>query len=184
MMVESIAKNRKVYGVLGEYESAADIYHACEKVRDAGYKKWDACTPFPVHGLEHAMGLPASRLPWFVLLAGIIGGGGILVFIIWASVYDYPLNIGGKPTWSIPAFVPIVFECTVLLAALTAAFGMLAINRLPTFNHPLFNIKKFENVTDDRFFIIIEKTDPLFNIDSAEKLLRSTGAANTEIVEH
>lgn len=177
-------KNQQLYGLVAEYDSAAQIYHACEKVRDAGYKKWDACTPFPVHGLDKAMGLPSSKLPWFVLVAGILGGTGILVFAVWASAYDYPLNIGGKPTWSIPAFIPVVFECTVLLSALTAAFGMFVINKLPTFNHPLFNLKSFEKVTDDKFFIVIEKSDLLFDLVATEKLLHSTGASSTQIVEH
>lgn len=184
MKEEKIAKDRKVFGLLGEYKTASEIFHACEVVRDAGYKKWDACTPFPVHGLEHAMGLRASRLPWFVLLAGMVGGGGIIVFMIWASAFDYPLNIGGKPTWSIPAFIPVVFECTVLLSALTAAFGMFAVNRMPTYHHPLFNVKNFEGVTDDKFFIVIEHSDPLFALELTEELLKSTGAVNIEIVEH
>jgi len=179
-----LTKGKGLFGIVAEYDTASDVYHACEMVRNAGYKKWDACTPFPVHGLEKAMGLPSSKLPWFVLLAGFIGGGGILGFIIWAAAYDYPLNIGGKPTWSIPAFVPIVFECTVLLSALTAAFGMFAINKMPTYHHPLFNLKRFDRVTDDKFFIIIEKADPLFDKERTEKLLKATGAANTELVEH
>lgn len=174
---------KKVWGLLAEYKSASDIYNASKKVRDAGYKKWDACTPFPVHGLEHAMGLKPSILPWFVLCAGLIGGILSLFFIIWTSAYDYPLNIGGKPTWSIPAFIPIVFEVVVLFSALTAVFGMFLLNKLPTYNHPLFSSKRFEKSTDDKFFIIIESSDPEYNLLKTEELLMSSGATHLEKVE-
>ncbi|MDA0712462.1 MAG: DUF3341 domain-containing protein [bacterium] len=172
-----------IYGVLAEYDTASGIYHACEKVRDAGYKKWDACTPFPVHGLDKAMGLPPSKLPWFVLLAGISGATLAILFMVWVSAFDYPLNIGGKPTWSIPAFIPVMFEVTILFSALTTVFGMFYMNRLPTFNHPLFKSVRFEKVTDDKFFIVIESSDPHFNREATAKLLVDSGAVNTEVVE-
>jgi len=176
------SKNKKV-GILAEFDSASKIYHACEKVRDAGYRKWDACTPFPVHGLEKAMGLKASHLPWFVLIAGLTGL--ILGFwlIIWVSVYDYPLNIGGKPTWSIPAFVPVIFEIVVLFSALTAAFGMFVFNKLPTFHHWTFNSKRFERVTDDKFFIMIDGSDGEYEKIRTSNLLNSAGATHLEILE-
>lgn len=174
----------QTYGILAEYDSAHDIYEACKKVRDAGYKKWDACTPFAVHGLDKAMGLPASRLPWMVLAAGLTGGISITVLMLWVSVIEYPLNIGGKPMMSIPAFVPVAFECTILLAALTAVFGMFFLNRLPTLHHPLFNSKSFERVTDDRFFIVIETQDPKFDMTQTKQLLTETGAVKLEVLEH
>lgn len=172
------------YGLLAEYESAHGIYEACEKVRDAGYKKWDACTPFPVHGLDKAMGLPASKLPWMVLCAGTTGATLAILFMVWVSAYDYPLNIGGKPTWSIPAFIPVMFEVTILFSALTTVFGMFFLNRLPTFHHPLFHSKRFERVTNDRFFIVIECEDPLFEMNQTQRLLESTGAVSLEVVEN
>lgn len=172
------------YGILAEYDSAHDIYEACKVVRNAGYQKWDACTPFPVHGLEKAMGLKASVLPWMVLVAGITGGVSIMLFMIWCSVWDYPLNIGGKPTWSIPAFIPETFELTILFAALTSAFGMFFLNRLPTWHHPLFQSKRFERVTDDKFFIVIESADPRFEMTQTQKMLEQTGAVKLEILEH
>lgn len=172
-----------IYGVLAEYDTAAGVYHACEKVRDAGYKKWDACTPFPVHGLEKAMGLPPSKLPWFVLCAGITGASLAILFMVWVSAFDYPLNIGGKPTWSIPAFIPVMFEVTILFSALTTVFGMFYMNRLPTFNHPLFQSVRFEKVTDDKFFIVIESSDPHFNREETLRFLVESGASNTEVVE-
>ena len=106
------------------------------------------------------------------------------VFMVWVSVYDYPLNIGGKPTWSLPAFVPPAFEVTILFSALTAVFGMFALNRLPTWNHPLFNSKRFERVTDDRFFIVIECQDPQFDMTKTQKLLEDSGAVKLEILEN
>lgn len=174
----------QTYGILAEYESAHDIYEACKKVRDAGYKNWDACSPFPVHGLDKAMGLPASRLPWAVLIAGLSGGILSTILMLWVSAIDYPLNIGGKPMLSIPAFVPVAFECTILFAALTAVFGMFFINRMPTLHHPLFNSERFNRVTDDRFFIVVETQDPNFDMTKTKELLSGTGAVKLETLEH
>ncbi len=171
------------YGLLAEYDSTHGIFEACQKVRDAGYKKWDACTPFPVHGLEKAMGLPASKLPWMVLGAAITGASLAIIFMVWVSAFDYPLNIGGKPTWSIPAFIPVMFEITILFSALTTVFGMIWLNRLPAWHHPLFQSIRFERVTDDKFFIVIESSDPLFDQKRTQKLLEDTGAIKTEVLE-
>lgn len=173
----------KTFGLLAEYETTPALYHACEDVRDAGYQKWDACTPFPVHGLERAMGVKPSVLPWMVLFAGLFGGTFALTFLIWSSAYDYPLNIGGKPLWSVPAFIPITFEVTVLLSALTAAFGMLFLNRLPTLYHPAFASERFARVTDDRFFIIIEADDVKFDEEKTKALLEKSGATHIEVLE-
>lgn len=171
------------YGLLAQYETPADIFHACEQVRDAGYSKWDACTPFPVHGLEGAMGLKPSPLPWFVLAAGLTGGIFAIVFMVWTSAFDYPLNIGGKPTWSIPAFIPITFEFTVLLSCVTCFFTLWFLCRLPQLYHPAFKSKSFEKVTDDKFFIIIESADPKFDLAKTKKLLEETGASLIEELE-
>jgi len=168
--------NTKVWGIMAEYSTPRAIYNACKKVRDAGYKKWDACTPFPVHGLERAMGLSASYLPWLVLIAGLAGGILALIGTSWVSVIEYPLNIAGKPLLSIPAFIPIIFEVTILFSALTTVFGMLAINQLPRFNHPVFNNTRFKQVTDNKFFIIIESQDINFNMKETLQLLESTDA--------
>lgn len=173
----------KTCGLLAQYETTRDLYHACEKVRDAGYSKWDACTPFPVHGLDKAMGLKPSILPWLVLGGGLTGGISALSFMIWASAYDYPLNIGGKPTWSIPAFIPITFEVTVLLSCLTAFFGLWFLCRLPQLYHPAFRSTAFERVTDDKFFILIDADDPKFDLEKTKKLLEETGATLVEELE-
>ena len=174
------SNNEEVFGLLAEFNTAADIYHACERVRDAGYQKWDACTPFPVHNLDKAMGLKPSALPWMVLGAGIFGGTFLMGFMIWVADIAYPLNIGGKPTWSIPAFVPPAFEFTILFAALTSAFGMLALNHLPKWHHPLFSSKRFERATDDKFFIVIERSDDHFDLRRTRQLLESSGATVVE----
>jgi hypothetical protein len=171
-----------LFGALAEFATPAELYHACEGVRDAGYTKWDAHAPFPVHGLERAMGLKASRLPWVVLLlalGGVVAGMGLQG---WVSTTAYPLVISGKPFFSWPAFVPVTFELAVLGGALGAVFGMFAMNQLPTLHHPLFNSKRFERASDDGFFISIESWDPQFDRDQTMDLLRRLGAKEVELV--
>ena len=181
--VMTMSENNKLYGLLAEYDSAASIFSACEKVRDAGFKKWDACTPFCVHNLDKAMGLKPSFLPWIVLCMGITGGCSALAFMLWTSVVDYPLNIGGKPLWSIPAYIPVTFEVTVLFSCLTACFGMFFICRLPMLHHPLFESERFKQVTNDKFFIVIESADDQFDLAATRALLEDSGAAHVEEVE-
>jgi hypothetical protein len=174
---------RKTYGLLAEYDTAAAIYHACEKVRDAGYSRWDSHTPFPVHNLDKAMGLPASRLPWLVLIGGLTGAGGGLLLQWWVATQAQELVISGKPHFSWQAFVPVTFELMVLFAAATAVIGMLALNRLPQLYHSLFRSRRFEKVTDDKFFISIEATDPKYDEERTAELLRQAGATHVELVE-
>lgn len=173
-----------MYGLLAEYESPHAICEACKKVRAAGYKHWDSCTPFPVHGLDKAMGLKDSQLPWMVLVAAVTGCSLAFWFMIWVSAYDYPLNIGGKPTWSVAAFIPVAFEVTILFSALTTVFGMFCLNCLPRWNHPVFQSKRFERVTDDKFFIVIESQDSLFEPGATQRLLEQTGAVKIEVLEN
>lgn len=171
------------FGVLAEFPSPAALYHACERVRDAGYTRWDAHSPFPVHGLERAMGLRRSRLPWIILIAGLTGA--VLGFGLqwWVHASAYPLVISGKPYFAWPAFIPITFELGVLFGALGAVIGMLAMNRLPMHYHPLFHSKVFERVTDDAFFISIESWDPKFDAAVTRSLLEGLGARSVELVE-
>lgn len=171
------------YGILAEFATPADLYHACERVRDAGFTRWDAHTPFPVHGLEGAMGLPRSPLPWIVLGMGLTGAAVGFALQWWVHVSAYPLVISGKPFFAWPAMIPITFELGVLFAALGAVFGMLGLNRLPMHHHPLFRSKVFERVTDDAFFISIESWDPRFDPTATGKLLESLGARRVELVE-
>lgn len=173
----------KLWGVLAQYENPAVLYHACEKVRDEGYQSWDACTPFPVHGLEKAMGVKPSVLPWIVLVVGIGGSLFMLGFQIYAMKYLYPFIVGGKPLLSIPAFVPVWYEITVLSSCVTAFFGNWILNGLPRPHHPAFNSKAFERVTDDKFFIMIESKDGKFDREKTKALLHSTGATLVEELE-
>jgi hypothetical protein len=178
-----MAQEKKEIGILAEYDSPQAIYHACEAVRDAGFRRFDSYTPFPVHNLDKAMGLGPSYLPWLVLIAGISGATLAMLLMVWTSAYDYPLNIGGKPLFSIPAFIPITFEVTILFSGLTAVFGMFLLNGLPTFHHPLFDIASFAKVTDDKFFLMIETRDRKYDREKVAEFLRNTGASSTVVVE-
>lgn len=175
-------KAAKLYGLLAEYDSASAVYHACEQVRDAGFSRWDSHTPFPVHNLHKAMGLKPSRLPWIVLAMGLLGAGGGFLLQAWVATDAYALVISGKPFLSWPAFIPITFELMVLFAAAGAVFGMFGMNKIPQLYHPLFNSKRFERFSDDKFFISIEAEDPLFDEEETAKLLEKTGASHVETV--
>jgi hypothetical protein len=170
------------FGVLAEFRSPAALYHACEQVRDAGYTRWDAHTPFPVHGLDRAMGLRASILPWIVLVLAL--GGAVAGFALqtWVHSSEYPLVISGKPLFAWPAYVPITFELAVLGGALGAVVGMFALNQLPMHHHPLFDSKRFERASDDTFFLSIESWDPKFDAAATPRFLESLGASYVEVV--
>ena len=169
-----------------EFESAHDLYHAAEKVRDAGYKRWDTYSPFPIHGMDTAMGLPKSWLSTLVFIGGLTGFTTAVVMEFGASSFLYPLVVAGKPTniMTIPAFFPIMFELTILFSALTATFGMLALNGLPRWNHPVFNWDRFKKVTEDKFFIAIEASDEKFCLDKTMALLNSLGGTNITAIHH
>jgi hypothetical protein len=170
----------RIWGLLAQYEDPHAIYQACEKVRDAGYQSWDSCTPFPVHGLDKAMGLKPSKLPWAVLAVGLTGSTFMLWFESYAMGSLYPMVVGGKPLWSLPAFVPIWYEITVLTSCVTAFLTNWIMSGLPQPYHPAFNSKSFERATDDKFFIMIESADPKFDLDATRRLLESTGATQVE----
>lgn len=173
-----------VFGILAEFDSPGALYHGCEHVRDAGFRRWDAHTPFPVHGLSHAMGIRGqSRLGFVVIVAALTGGAGAMLLQWWTSAVAYPLIIAGKPLFSWQAFVPVTFEVTVLFGALAAVIGMLAFDRLPQLHHPIFRSKRFERFSDDRFFISIEASDPNFDAADTAQLLERAGAIHVEVVE-
>ena len=171
------------YGLLAQFATPGDLYAACERVRDAGFTRWDAHTPFPVHGLEGAMGLKRSPLPWIVMVMGLTGLATGILLQWWVHTRAYPLVISGKPFFAWPAFIPVTFELGILFAALGAVFGMFALNRLPMHHHPLFKSKVFERVADDAFFISIESWDPKFDATATRSLLESVGARHIELVE-
>ncbi len=170
------------FGVLAELRSPQALVDACEQVRDAGYTRWDAHTPFPIHGLDRAMGLRRSRLPFVVLALGLTGAAAALLMQWWMSVVDYPIVYSGKPYFSWPAFIPIVFELGVLFAAFAAVFGMFGFNQLPMLFHPLFHADRFARASDDGFFISIESWDPRFDPHRTAEFLRGLGATHVELV--
>jgi len=174
---------RRLWGLLAEFATPDDLVRAAARVRDAGYSKWDAHTPFPVHGLDGAMGIRTTRLPFLVFAAGATGTAGALLMQWWMNAVDYPLIISGKPFNSLPASIPVTFEVTVLLASLTAFIGMLAANALPRLNHPLLASAPFRRVTTDAFFIAIEADDPRFDRVKTEELLVSERATRVVPVE-
>jgi mono/diheme cytochrome c family protein len=169
-----------VYGVLAELKGPAALVAAAKRVREAGYRRWDAHSPFPVHGLDGAMGTRMTRLPWLVFVGGIVGLLSALLLQWWTNAVDYPYSISGKPLFSLPANIPVIFELTVLFAGLAAFFGVLAFNLLPSLHHPLFGSDRFRKVTTDGFFISIEAADPRFVLAEVTALLQSAGATSVE----
>jgi hypothetical protein len=165
-----------IYGVMGEFSTPQELIHAVEKVREAGYRRVNAYSPFPVEGLSEALGLKRNMVPFITLLGGLVGGVGGFGLQYWAAAITYPMNIGGRPLNSWPAFIPVTFELTVLGAALSAVFGMLALNKLPQPHHPVFNVPRFTHASSDRFFVCIEARDPKFQLAEATRLLEQVHA--------
>lgn len=171
-----------VYGVLAEFNTPAEVYHAAEKVRDAGYAQWDVYSPFPIHGMEEAMGVKRTILP-IIVATGAFTGAGLAFLMQWWMNHNYPMVVQGKPPYAWEPFTPIVFELGVLLSAFSALFGMLALNGLPRWHHPLFAKDRFLRVSQDRFCIAIEAADAKFNPESTRSLLKAAGAHSVELVE-
>lgn len=172
-----------VHAILAQYDTPPQVYHAAEKVRDAGYTKWDVYTPFPVHGMEDAMGMKRTKLPLLVGVVGLSGAGLGYLMQYWMSAVNYPLVVQGKTPTAWEAYVPITFELGVLFSAFAALIGMLAMNALPRWNHPLFKKERFLSVSDDKFVICIETADPRFDGEATRRLLAQTGASHIELVE-
>ena len=180
------AKTKKVALLLAEFDTAAGIVHAAEKVRDAGYTKWDTHTPFPIHGMDKAMGLKDSKLGWIVLGAALFGLTGAFTMMHWMNGVDYPTVVGGKPPGApgtLPSMVPILFELTILCSAFGAVLGMFHLNKLPRHHHPIFESDRFRGASDDKFFISIEAEDPKFGVESTRELLESTHPTHVEVIE-
>jgi hypothetical protein len=175
-------KGVEVYGVLAEFHTPAAVYHAAEKVRDAGFSKWDVYAPFPIHGIEEAMGMKRTILPVIVAVGAFTGTFLAFLMQFWMSE-NYVLPVQGKPPGAWEPYIPIGFELSVLLAAFTALLSMFALNGLPRHHHPLFSKESFLRISQDRFAIAIEAADPKFDPQAARRLLEGAGAKAVELVE-
>ncbi len=168
--------------IMAKFDSPAELMNAATKVHESGYRKFDCHSPFPIHGMDKAMGLKRSPLGWIVGLAALAGGSFALWLQWWSSSIEYPLVISGKPLFSYQAYVPITFGLAVLFAAGAAMIAMLALNGLPRFFHPVFYSKQFESSSDDAFFVSIEADDPKFDTDKTKTFLESLGGSDVEVV--
>jgi hypothetical protein len=173
-----------LHGVMAEFDNRYDLLEAAHAAYAAGYREMDAYTPFPVHGLAEAIGKADNIVQKMVLTAGLAGLAGGFGLMYWITNIVYPFNVGGKPNFSWPVYIPITFECTVLLAGLTAAFGMLAINGLPRPHHPVFSVPAFDRASQDRFFLCLEATDHQFEVESAKRFLAQFNSLGVTEVEN
>ena len=171
------------YGVIAEFTTPASAMHAAEKVRDAGYTRWDVFTPFPVHGMDRAMGLKNSKVGWFAFIGGVTGYTLGNLMIWWMNAHNYPIVVGGKPMFSPFSAFPPSYELTILLGSFGALLGMLFLNRLPRLYHPLLKNGRFAKATHDRFFVVIECSDPKYSETATSRLLEQAGSNHIEVVE-
>lgn len=178
-----MAATAKPYGLLAEYEKPATILHAAEQVRDAGFRQWDVYAPFPIHGMDQAMGLRNSKVGWFSFIGGVTGYTTGMLMIWFMNAFDYAIPVGGKPMFSPFGAFPPSYELTILLGSFGALGGMLFLNRLPRLHHPLLKHKRFARATHDRFFLVIECSDPNYSEAETRKLLAATGSTHIEVVE-
>jgi len=181
-MSQNNTKTNKIHGVLAEFKNPAELIHAAEKVRDAGFNKFDCHSPFPIHGMDDAMGLKRSPLGFIVFIMGLAGLSGGMLLQWWASAVEYPHVISGKPFFSYQAFIPVCFELTILLSAFGAVFGMFHLNKLPMLFHNVFYSDRFEKVTNDGFFVSIEADDPKFDAEETQDLFKKMGSNHVELL--
>jgi hypothetical protein len=171
------------YGLIAEFDNPTALVAAAHHARQAGYRKMDGYSPFPIEELHEALEFEDARLPFIVLIGGLTGCIGGYLLQYWISAVAYPVNVGGRPLHSWPAFIPVTFECTILAAALSAVLGMLALNGLPMPFHPVFNVPRFGFASRDRFFLCIEAMDPKFDLENTRTFLEQSGAREVTLVE-
>ena len=176
-------KRSPLHGLMAEFGTPTALVAAIHKARAAGYRTMDAYSPIPVEEVAEALHIHDRKLPLLVLIGGIVGCIGGFSLATWTSVVDYPLNVGGRPFFSWPSFIPITFECTVLVAALSAVLGLLALNGLPMPYHPVFNVPQFALATREKFFLCIEATDPQFDLKETRRFLETLEALSIAEVE-
>src|SRR5688500_4287220 len=169
-----------LYGVLAEFDTPGELIEAARKVRDAGYTEFDCFSPFPVHGIDEAMGIKRTILPLLIFGGGFAGTLGGLFLQWWMNAYNWPWNVSGKPSWSIPANVPIAFETTILASVFPAFFGMWILNKLPQVWHPFVRLERFGRVSDDAFLLGIQASDKRFDSVATPQLLKDAGAIAVE----
>lgn len=174
---------KNLYGVMAEFDTPRELVEAANAVREAGFTKTDAYSPFPIHEIDAALGVKKTILPWMIFCGGILGMLGGYAMIYYMLVIDYPINVGGRPFNSLPAFIPIMFECTILLAAFMAVFGMIILNGLPQPYHPVFNVPRFELASREKFFLAIEAVDPKYDYDETKQFLQGLNAREVFDVE-
>ena len=172
----------KIYAVMGEFSDPHDLVHAGRKIREMGYTKIDAMTPFPVHGIDAAIGIPYSKLGWLVISIALCGSATALLLQWWCGTQNYPLVIGGKPLFDFSFSIPITFELTVLFSAFASVIGMFALNGLPRLYHPSQNYRMAHRASDDRFILVVEADDPKFNPQITAEHMKSVGAGTVEVV--
>lgn len=178
-----MAETGRPYGIIAEFETPADALHAAERVRDAGFRNWDVFTPYPVHGMDKAMGMKNSKVGWFSFIGGVTGYACGMLMIWWMNTSDYPIIVGGKPSFSPFGAFPPSYELTILLGAFGALFGMLFLNKLPRLHHPLLKNRRFALASHDRIFVVIETSDPKYSESETRNLLESAGSKHIELVE-
>jgi len=173
-----------IYGIMAEFENATDLVVATKAAYAAGYRKMDAYSPFPIEEASEALGFHKTRVPLIVLVGGLLGGSGAYALQYWINVISFPLNIGGRPWHSWPAFIVPTFEMTVLFGGLAGVFGMFALNGLPMPHHPVFNDERFGRVTRDRFFLCVEAADPKFDLVTTNEFMQSLQPLSISEVPH
>ena len=178
-----LAPKAGTFGVAADFASVEELMAAVIRTRAEGYTKLETYTPFPIHGMDEALGNPPSVLGYIVILIGLCGTATATALTWWVGTVAYPLVIGGKPLWAVEFTLPIIFELTILFSAFAAVFGMFHLNRLPQLYHAMFNYSRFTKISDDSFVLVIESADPKFNAQRATQFLTSIGGHCVETVE-